>query len=202
MRKPVYWYALLTACAALSLCIPSAAFAGETVFRSAPGIVVGPGTVEVVTGATVARPPLPPPGAAPSARPDGTGDLLGLPPVPPGVAVSAATHPAPVAGRDNLFIVRPAEVRAALARGVRMIFLDVREKPVRDVEGYIAGDTHVPFNPVETFPSRVRQLIPTAAYPLIVYCSDGVWSAQAADILSRMGYRVYLMGAYSLWLRE
>ncbi len=30
---------------------------------------------------------------------------------------------------------------------------------------------------------------------VVVYCSDGVLSSQAADILSKMGYRVYLMGA-------
>ncbi len=209
MRKSVCGFVLLTACAALSLCAPSAVFAGDVVFWSVPNAVapVGPGTVEVVTGATIARPPLPPPGAAPSVQPDATGDLLGLPPLQPGAAMPVApkaftsTHPAPVAGRDNLFIARPAEVRAALARGVQMIFLDVRDKSVRDREGHIAGDAHVPFGPVETFPARVRYVIPNAMYPVIVYCGDGVWSSQAADVLSRMGYRVYLMGAYSLWLR-
>ncbi len=83
-----------------------------------------------------------------------------------------------------------------------MIFLDVRDKPVRDNEGHIANDVHVSFDPAATFPARVRQVIPNAVYPLIVYCGDGVWSSQAADILSRMGYRVYLLGAYPLWLSE
>ncbi len=412
MRKSVCCCMLSTAFAALSLCVPSAAFAGEafdvlpaptsapvivtpavpssgaiegyydgqptyTVFRSAPnaaapGAVVAapaparPGTVDVVTGATVARPPLPPPDPAPQAQPDGTGDIVGFPAIQPGVSaipsspvvpmtpvaanavaapgqpnvvqfvvpvpvspygyvvapapdyaqqqydaaaapmqqqqfyaaqpqgqmlpgqnvrqfppdqivppqppqqlpgypaapqgqayvlpaqpqqidlampqpiipvpqpvpavqpVTAAVpvapiapiapagagfaHPmpptgyaatlgTPVAGRENLSIVRPAEVREALARGVQLIFLDVRDELVRDIEGHIAGDAHVSFGPAATFSARVRRVIPGAAYPVVVYCSDGIWSSQAADVMARMGYRVYLMGAYPLWLR-
>ncbi len=233
MRKSVCCCALLTACAALSPCASSTAFAGEAfgvprapaIVMPAPGSVVarlnaaptGPGTIDVITGATIARPPLPPPDPIPSAKPEGTGDLIGAPAIRPGAAVppapvlpeapafvhpmpnigSPATLGAPVAGRNNLFIISPAEVRKAVARGAQLICLDVRDKGVRDIEGHIAGDAHVPFNPVATFPDRVRQLIPGTAYPIVVYCSDGAWSSQAADILLRMGYRVYLMGAYS-----
>ncbi len=209
MRKSVCHCALLTACAALFLCVAPAAFAGEAaVVIPVPGFVpMGQGTADVVTGATVARPPLPPPGAAPSARPDATGDLVGAPAIPPGVptfvppARHAVTLGTPVAGRPNLFLIRPDEVREAISRGFMFVALDVRDSQVRDAEGYIAGDAHVPFGPVATFPVRVQQVVPTAAYPLVVYCSDGVRSAQAAEALSRMGYRVYLLGAYSLWAR-
>jgi rhodanese-related sulfurtransferase len=113
----------------------------------------------------------------------------------------AATLGTPVAGRENLSIITPAEVRQALSQGVQLILLDVRDELVRDIEGHIDGDVHVPFGPYATFANRVRRVIPGAAYPVVVYCSDGVWSSQAADVMARMGYRVYLMGAYPLWLR-
>lgn len=124
----------------------------------------------------------------------------GMPaPMPPmGYVASLGT---PVAGRENLYLISPAEVRQALGQGVQLIILDVRDELVRSIEGNIAGDAHVQFGPAATFPARVSQAIPSAAYPVVVYDSDGVWSSQAAEVMARMGYRVYLMGAYPLWLR-
>ncbi len=196
-------------CVALSLCAPLFAFAGESLRLPSPLIApMGSGTVEVITGATITRPPLPPPDPAPSGHPESTGDLIGAPAIFPGVRAApvaplppiryALTLGTPVAGRDNLSLVKASEVREALIHGAQLILLDVRDEQVRRNVGHITGDGHIPFIPTATFPACVRQAIPDTRYPVVVYCSDGGLSSQAADIMSRLGYRVYLMGAYPL----
>lgn len=122
------------------------------------------------------------------------------PPMQAGDYASSLTHPSTGGDRPVLTLITPAEVKQALNQGVRLILLDVRGELVRDVEGHIPGDIGVPYEPAETFPARVRQAIPNANLPVVVYCRDGIWSSKAGEVMARMGYRTYLMGAYRLWL--
>ena len=96
-------------------------------------------------------------------------------------------------------LVTPGQVKQAIMRQTPMIILDVRSELVRDVEGHVIGDVGVPFEPRESFPARVAQVIPRTDLPVIVYCHDGIWASQAADALLKMGYKTFLMGAYRLW---
>lgn len=96
-------------------------------------------------------------------------------------------------------LVTPAQVKQAIMRQTPMVILDVRGELVRDVEGHVIGDVSVPFEPRQTFAARVGQVIPRTDLPVIVYCHDGIWASQAADVLLKMGYKTFLMGAYRLW---
>lgn len=130
----------------------------------------------------------------------GLAQPAGSAPVQAGDYASALTHPSTGGDRPVLTLITPAEVKQALNQGVRLILLDVRGELVRDVEGHIPGDVTVPYEPADTFPARVRQAIPSANLPVVVYCRDGIWSSKAGEVMARMGYRTYLMGAYRLWL--
>lgn len=114
--------------------------------------------------------------------------------------ITSLTNPSTGGEKPVLSLITPAEVKQALSQGVRLIMLDVRGELVRDVEGFIPGSVSVPYEPSATFAQRVRQVIPNANYPVVVYCRDGIWSSQAGEILAKMGYRTHLMGAYRLWL--
>lgn len=114
----------------------------------------------------------------------GTAEYLDLSSVPP----------------DSVVVVTPSQVKQAIMQGARMLILDVRGELVRDVEGHIIGDVHVEYLPRQTFVPRVMAKIPDRSIPLVIYCHDGIWSAQAAAELAQAGYRVFHMGAFRLWL--
>ncbi len=108
----------------------------------------------------------------------------------------------PSTGGDHpvLALITPAEVKQALRQGVRLVMLDVRDGLARDVEGIIPGSVSVPYEPYETFAARVTRVIPLRGdFPVVVFCSDGTASAKATEVLAKMGYSAYLMGAYRLW---
>lgn len=100
----------------------------------------------------------------------------------------------------TLELITPAQVKQALVQGVSLVLVDVRGELVRDVEGHIPGDVSIPFDNQADFPQRVARTLPDTRYPVVIYCRDGTWSAKAGEIMARMGYKVYLMGAYRLWL--
>lgn len=101
---------------------------------------------------------------------------------------------------DAINLVTPAQIRQALLRQTPLTVIDVRGDLVRDIEGHIPGDIGIPFQPQESFADRVARAVPDKATPVVVYCHDGYWSSQAADVLLAMGYKVFLMGAYRLWM--
>lgn len=100
----------------------------------------------------------------------------------------------------SVVVVTPSQVKDAIMRGARMILLDVRAELVRDVEGHVIGDVNVEFTPRQTFVARVAARMPDRSIPIVTYCHDGIWSAQAAADLAQAGYRVFHMGAFRLWL--
>lgn len=99
-------------------------------------------------------------------------------------------------------LVTPAQVQQAMMQGAPMVVLDVRGELVRDVIGHMPNDVNVPLSPSESFPARVRHVLTNPSLPVVVYCNDGVSSAQAANMLANMGYRVFLMGIYTGWARH
>ncbi len=122
-------------------------------------------------------------------------------PLPAADFVNTLRHPSTGGDKPVLSLITPAEVKQALNQGVRLVMLDVRDGLVRDVEGIIPGSVSVPFEPAATFVPRVERVLPRGGnYPVVVFCSDGIWSAKAAEVLAREGYSVYVMGAYRLWV--
>lgn len=119
--------------------------------------------------------------------------------LPPIVGAQQQPIPEALAVAGSLTLITPAQVKQAIAARTPMFILDVRSEMVRDVEGHINGDISVPFLPRENFAARVAAVIPNTGLPVVVYCHDGIWSAQAGQILQQMGYTPYLMGAYRLW---
>lgn len=118
--------------------------------------------------------------------------------VPPGL--NPALNPNLTNPNTPVQLVTPAQVNQAILEGTQMVILDVRGELVRDVIGHVPNDVHASLDPVETFPSRVRHVIPDARFPVVVYCNDGINSSRAANMLANMGYpMVYLMGIYTGW---
>ncbi len=102
--------------------------------------------------------------------------------------------------RGAINLVTPAQIKQAIAQRAPLVIIDVRGDLVREIEGHVPGDVNVPFQPPETFAARVARVAPDRNIPVVVYCQDGVWSSQAADVLLAMGYKTFLMGSYRLWL--
>jgi sulfur-carrier protein adenylyltransferase/sulfurtransferase len=80
------------------------------------------------------------------------------------------------------------------------LLLDVREQDEWD-EGHIPGAVHVPRGFLE---SRIEQVAPDRARPVVVYCAGGARSAFAAKALEELGYEsvVSLAGGYTDWKRN
>ncbi|MFI5311157.1 MAG: rhodanese-like domain-containing protein [Gemmatimonadales bacterium] len=79
--------------------------------------------------------------------------------------------------------VQAADVKAMLARGENVVYLDVRE-PNEFNLGHLPAAVHVPLGSLEL---RVEAAVPRDAR-IVTYCSAGVRSVLAADTLQRMGY--------------
>ncbi|MFN8627425.1 MAG: rhodanese-like domain-containing protein [Candidatus Binatia bacterium] len=71
----------------------------------------------------------------------------------------------------------PAEVKALLDRGQRLLLLDVRE-PEEVVCARLAGSVHIPMGEI---PGRLHELDPDA--DIVVYCHHGVRSANVVAFL-------------------
>ena len=63
------------------------------------------------------------------------------------------------------------------------VLLDVRPEEALKM-GWIEGSINVPADDLQEFVA----LVPDAATPVFVYCTAGVMSAYAANILEKMGY--------------
>jgi molybdopterin/thiamine biosynthesis adenylyltransferase/rhodanese-related sulfurtransferase len=64
------------------------------------------------------------------------------------------------------------------------LFVDVRERD-EWVEGFLPGAVHIPRGSLE---SRIEQVAPDRAKPIVVYCASGARSAFGAKALHEMGY--------------
>jgi rhodanese-related sulfurtransferase len=78
------------------------------------------------------------------------------------------------------------------------LIIDVREKD-EFIQGHVPGAKNVSRGVLER---KVRNIVPDALSPILLYCSCGSRSALAADNLQKMGYQnVYsLKGGLSAWL--
>jgi molybdopterin/thiamine biosynthesis adenylyltransferase/rhodanese-related sulfurtransferase len=80
------------------------------------------------------------------------------------------------------------------------VLVDVREQDEWD-EGHIPGAVHVPRGHLE---SRIEQVAPDRARPVLLYCAGGARSAFAAKSLEELGYESVssLAGGYTDWKRN
>ncbi len=80
------------------------------------------------------------------------------------------------------------------------VLVDVREADEWD-EGHIPGAVHVPRGHLE---SRIEQVAPDKARPVLLYCAGGSRSAFAAKTLEELGYETVtsLAGGYTDWKRN
>jgi sulfur-carrier protein adenylyltransferase/sulfurtransferase len=93
-----------------------------------------------------------------------------------------------------------AGAREVLDNGDAPVLVDVREPDEWD-EGHIPGAVHVPRGHLE---SRIEQVAPDRARPMLVYCAGGSRSAFAAKTLEELGYEhvTSLAGGYTDWKRN
>jgi rhodanese-related sulfurtransferase len=77
----------------------------------------------------------------------------------------------------------PAEVKAMMDRGEKMVLLDCRELPEVNV-GKIPGAVHISRGRLE---QNIEAAVPRDAN-LVIYCANGNRSALAAVTLQEMGY--------------
>jgi sulfur-carrier protein adenylyltransferase/sulfurtransferase len=90
--------------------------------------------------------------------------------------------------------------RALLASTEAPLLVDVRERD-EWAEGHIPGAVHVPRGFLE---SRIEQVAPDRARPLLLYCAGGARSAFAAKTLEELGYESVssLAGGFTDWKRN
>jgi rhodanese-related sulfurtransferase len=85
--------------------------------------------------------------------------------------------------KNRIREIAPAEVKAMIERGDKVVYLDVRE-PKEYHLGHLPNAVLVPRGSLEL---RVEVVVPRGA-KVVVYCSAGVRSAMAAATLQAMGY--------------
>ena len=89
----------------------------------------------------------------------------------------------------------PAEVKALLDRGQRLLLLDVRE-PEEVACARLEGAVHIPMGEI---PGRLHELDPDA--DIVVYCHHGVRSANVAAFLAHRDFTsvANLTGGIDRW---
>ena len=91
--------------------------------------------------------------------------------------------------------IQPAELKNRLAKGEKLLIVDVRE-PWEIAAASIAGTLNIPMGDI---PSRLIELDPDRE--TIVMCHHGIRSAQVATFLSRNGFEkvINLAGGIDAW---
>ncbi|OXS59318.1 sulfurtransferase [Cohnella sp. CIP 111063] len=93
--------------------------------------------------------------------------------------------------------IRPEEVKERLAKGERLLILDVRE-PEEWAIGHIPGAKHLP---LVSIMSRRGELDRSASY--IVVCRSGNRSGLACELLEELGFHaINMSGGMSGWTGE
>lgn len=116
---------------------------------------------------------------------------------PPGS--QGATGPAGasiIPGPTGVIDVAPSEFMRAIAAGY--VLLDVRD-PSEYALGHIPGAVNAPWNPSDSFMSRVPAI--AVGEPVAVYCGGGFRSKQAQTILANAGWTtvINLTGGFTGW---
>ncbi len=86
--------------------------------------------------------------------------------------------------KDSIEEVDATQARDLLDAAEPPLLVDVRERD-EWAEGHIPGAVHVPRGFLE---SRIEQVAPDRARPLVLYCAGGTRSAFAAKTLTDLGY--------------
>jgi rhodanese-related sulfurtransferase len=86
------------------------------------------------------------------------------------------------------------ELKTALAKTERVVFLDVREPKELEELGTIKGSQNIPVGEVE---NRLKDV--PKDRPIIVGCNRAVRAAKAAAILQKNGYNVVGVTALNEW---
>ena len=95
--------------------------------------------------------------------------------------------------------IAPEKVKAMLNSGKSMQLVDVREEP-EFAEGHIPGAKLLPLGKIQ---EKALEEFPDKEALLLLYCRSGRRSAQAAQILTSMGYtHVYDVGGILHWPYE
>ncbi len=100
---------------------------------------------------------------------------------------------------ESIENLQPAELRARLDAGEKLVLLDVREPSELAICG-LEGSVHIPLGEL---PGRAEELDPSA--PVVCICHHGIRSAHAAGFLvSRLGFeRVFnLSGGVDRWAAD
>ncbi len=92
----------------------------------------------------------------------------------------------------------PEAVHERLARGERLLLVDVREES-EYAAGRIAGAVHIGRGVLER---DIESKVPDHAAEVILYCGGGFRSALAADNLAKMGYTnvISMDGGWRRWM--
>ncbi len=85
--------------------------------------------------------------------------------------------------KEQIQEVSPEDVKAMIARGDKVVYLDVREPNEWNL-GRIPGAVHLPRGNLET---KIEALV-DRQQPVVVYCARGNRSALAALTMKQMGY--------------
>lgn len=92
--------------------------------------------------------------------------------------------------------IRPAQAKDLLAQSPAPLLIDVRTTQEYR-SGHIQGSKLLPLSDLAT---KISQVSPDKAHPLVVYCQSGARSAQAAHHLAAMGYQqIYDLGGIMSW---
>lgn len=95
--------------------------------------------------------------------------------------------------------IEPEEVRALQMDATNFILLDVRT-PEEYNEKHIPDATLIPLNELK---DTAISLLPNLDQQIVIYCRSGNRSAQAAKLLSEMGYtNIYDLGGINNWPYE
>jgi rhodanese-related sulfurtransferase len=99
--------------------------------------------------------------------------------------------------RGRIRQTTPEEVHARMARGEKLLLIDVREES-EYAAGRIAGAVHIGRGILER---DIETRVPDHDAGIILYCGGGFRSALSADNLSKMGYTnvVSMDGGWRRW---
>lgn len=81
--------------------------------------------------------------------------------------------------------ISPEEAKSIIDSVMPHYLIDVREQDEYD-EGHIHGSKLVPLSGLEL---ECGKKIPNKDIPILVHCRSGRWSAKAAVVLDKLGYK-------------
>jgi len=113
-------------------------------------------------------------------------------------SVSSCSRKDALEGEKPYKDITPAEVKARLEKGNKLVILDVRTK-----EEYESQTGHLPraiLIPVQEIEERYHELDSLTSKEIVAYCRSGVRSARASKFLGDKGFKVLnMVGGITAW---